>query len=136
MTLRDDLLPILDGVARRLPDTLGFRGESLTVRVRTWSGGAVRLGVPTDSDLLITPRPKLTRSPDGRGFIVEGITPAYSGGGYTYEQIRPTLTTGQEVLYIVTGDFGTHEYTSANVDTSKSTRYTLHLSGLERAVPY
>lgn len=134
--MRDDLLPILDKVARTIPATLGFRGESLTVRVRTWSGGVVGRGSPTDSDLLITPRPKMRETPDARGMICEKITPHYAAGGYAVEQLTPTLSDGQEVLYIVTGDSGTREYTTAYLDTSASTKYTLHLSAIDRGAPY
>lgn len=137
MTLRDDLLPVFND-ARELIHDLGLRTSSLTVRTRTWSSGKARMGTSSDSDLVITPRPKIREANGDTELLVGPITPSYSGGGYTPTQLnpQPTLVAGQEVLYVVTSPAGTKTYTAASIDTSKSFGYYLKLTGLERKVPY
>lgn len=115
----------------------GLRPHSLTIRRRTW---AVRPGdgTPADSDLTISPKPKVTtvsmreieasggrlRSGDLR---VTKLTPQYSGGGYTPAQLRgephSALT---EVIYVVTGPHG-GEYALQEMTLSGNFGYELLL---------
>ncbi len=113
MSLREDLLPVCRD-ARALVESLGLRTNSLTIRTRTYSGEP---GVwpYSDLDLVITPRPKMrwltgAEVAASGGRYAEGdmkvtkITPAYAGGGYTPEQLRPAPTEDNvEILYVVTG---------------------------------
>lgn len=66
MALRDDLIPILDGVRRDVVDgAVGLRLHTVVVRRRAWSGGRIGLGTPTDTDTVLDPRPKV-RPPSPR----------------------------------------------------------------------
>ncbi len=122
------------------PPGLDFRTASLTIRTRSWTGGGngaeIRLGTSTDSDLLLVPRPKM-KEQDGGNLLVGPITPSYAGGGYTVAQLNPLVaaTAGQEILYVVTGPAGTHTYALLSIDTTKSLRYMLTLTPLDRSVP-
>lgn len=120
MSLRDDLLPVVDSL-RQLPNTLGVSRYAVTIRRRSWSGGAPGLGNATDTDTVLTPSPNVRvltskEVADSGGtyregdFRVFGITPAYSGstsGGYTPAQLDPRPNGPQEdVCYLLTGDDG------------------------------
>jgi hypothetical protein len=50
MSLRDDLLGVLDAV-RGIPDDLGLRQYTVTVRVRTWSGSRPGVDASTATDV-------------------------------------------------------------------------------------
>jgi hypothetical protein len=123
------------------PPGFDLRTSILTIRTRTWTGGdngaEVRLGTSTDSDLVLVPRPKLTPI-DGGGFLVGPITPQSATGGYTVAQLNPlpTLTAGQEVLYILSGPAGDYYYTLVEIQHHKAFRYMLKLAPLDRAVPH
>lgn len=136
-TLISQLLPLVQSL-RGIPERLGWHAMEVTVRVRTWSGGQVRLGTFTDADTPIKPNPNVRETGDGRGLVVDKITPASAGGGLTYERINPApfLTPSQEVFYVVKGQFGERVYTAAHIDTSSPITTKLYLTGLERAVPY
>ena len=116
MTLRDDLLgTVRDG--RALVEELGLRRHAVTRRVVTWSGGQPGLGTQAASDLVIAGA--RVSGPSGRDvallsdpsridsvLTVTKITPAYADGGYTPAQLSPTLSSDQELVYVVTGDDG------------------------------
>ncbi len=70
MSLRDDLLPVVDA-GRQLAEELGLRQRSVSTRLRVWSGGVVGRGTPTDTDTVISPAPKV-REPPGR-FVNETV---------------------------------------------------------------
>lgn len=129
--------------ARKLlgPTATDLHTHRVIVRTRTWPGGdngpEVRYGATyTDSDLEILPRPHVRETPGG-GLLVGPITPAHAGGGYTVDQLNPapSLTAGQEVLYVVIGPGGTRTFAAVEIDERRSFRYMLHLTSLERAVP-
>lgn len=136
-TLIAQLLPLVQTL-RAIPEQLGWQSMEVLVRVRTWSGGQVRLGTYEDQDTAIKPNPSVRETSDGRGLVVDKITPFNAAGGLTYEQINPApfLTPAQEVLYVVRGQFGERVYTASHLDTSNPITTTLYLTGLERAVPY
>lgn len=93
------------------------------------------MGTYTDSDLVITPPPRIKE--DNGEITADRITPSHSGGGYTVGQLNPTptLTAGQEVLYIVTGPNGAKEYAIVEVNLRKNFGYELRLVSLDRVVP-
>lgn len=143
MSFRTNLLKTVNNL-RALSGPTGFDvyTSRVTIRVRTWTGGdngpEVRLGSYTDVDTEILPRPKVREAGGGTGLVVGPITPANDDGGYTPAQLNPapSLTAGQEVLYVVEGPNGTFTYTAADIDTSRAFRYMLTLTGLERKIPY
>lgn len=134
MTLRDSTLPALNGV-RAVVSALGLRTSRVVVRTVTWSGGSTKLGTATTSDLVITPDPKVTETDNGQGLIVQYITPAHDGGGYTVAQLRPSDAAGTESFYLVTGDNGTYPYALVDIDSTAPLHYTLRLRKLERTDP-
>lgn len=125
--------------AQRLVQDLGLRPTVVTVRTRTWSGADVRLGPYTDSDLVITPTPKVSTQADG-SVLVGPIVPAYPGGGYTAEQLNPLAYRGNdqepvEVLYVLDGPNGTYNYTLTAIESRRPFRYMLRLQSLNRSGP-
>src|SRR6185369_1839041 len=106
MTLRTDLLPVFRD-ARQLVQALGLRSMRVVVRSRVWSGGKVRLGVPTDTDLEILPRPRCKET-DANTIVVDKVQPKPAGVsfGYTRQQLRPDDDTATEYYYVVTADDG------------------------------
>lgn len=121
MTLRDELLPVVND-ARALVDELGLRLFSVRVEVRQWSGARVGSGIVAVSESLqLSPSPRVRdvsarevassggtlRTGDRR---LTGITPAHAGGGYTPAQLRPTVVSQQERVYVLTGEDGESEW--------------------------
>ena len=62
-TIAEDMLGILDDARGYLADE-GFRRYTVTRRLRTWSEGEVGRGVPLDSDLVLSPNPKVRERDD------------------------------------------------------------------------
>lgn len=142
-TLRESLLPVFATVARQIPDDLGLRTNTVKVRRRTWTGGAdgpeVGFGTYTDVDTEITPKPKLTHSDSGRLKTV--VTPSYSGGGYTPEQLNPTLTKaanpGVEHFWVVVSPDGVERlYRVEDFNQRRAFGYYLTLAPLDATAPY
>ncbi len=135
MSLRSDLLPTFQAT-RVLINDLGFRTNNLTISTKTWASGRPGVGSATYSSITITPPPKIREvsareiaSSGGRyqegDLRVTKITPAFSGGGYTPAQIRPTtVTSGVEVLYVVAGP-SAGDYRLVDSDFSKNFGYEL-----------
>lgn len=66
MSLRDDLIPIVDDLRREVVDvTAGLRLDDVLVRTRVWSSGQVGRGSYTDTDFVLDPRPAV-REPEPR----------------------------------------------------------------------
>lgn len=118
MSLRDDLLPLVDEIRGSVPGDLGLRPHTVTVRVRTWSGARPGLGTKTDVDTLIrnagyNPKVAEVTTKDvvaSGGFYQSGdfrigpITPEYTGGGTALATQDPaTTSTAREVLYKIEG---------------------------------
>jgi hypothetical protein len=142
-TLRESLLPVFATVARKIPEDLGLRTNTVKVRTRVWSGGddgpGVGIGTATTTDLTITPKPKLTYRPDGT--IETVVTPAYSGGGYTPEQVNPIIdpatTPGTEFVWVIISPDGVErEYTVETFNQRRAFGYYLTLSPLDRKKAY
>lgn len=119
-TIRDKLLPTVDKL-RQLPNRFGIRRYTVTIRRRTWSGGAPGRGVATDADTVLFPVPRVrvmsTDEIAASGgtyregdFVINAITPSYGAGGYTPAQLnlRPNGP-AEDVTVILTGDEGTVE---------------------------
>jgi hypothetical protein len=141
MTLRTDVLPIVD-TGRQIVDDLGFRPFTCKIVTRTWSGGKVGAGTPTDAEETITPRPKIVEQDGGRTLVVGPLTPAYvaaGGGGYTPSNLRPADAAGVETFWFVEGPFASGfsriKGKVSSVDSSKPLRYMVTLSVLERVAP-
>lgn len=124
-TVRDKVLPAIDKACTIIA-RLGLRRYAVTVRRRAWSSGRVGEGTTTDTDLTITPAPRVRevsayqifqsngtlRTGD---FTIDKITPRYTApttGGYQPSQIdlQPT-SAAEEVLILLAGDEGTFECT-------------------------
>jgi hypothetical protein len=153
MGIFDDMLPIVDDARTFLSDE-GGRRYTVTVRTVRWDGGAVGVGNPTPSDLILQPNPKV-QEVDDKTITIGHITPAWStgtaSGGYTLAQLRPL--TGDpaahedpavEFFYIVEGPNGTIRYALTDVVSSDgpalgegagSLRYKLVLQSLSREGP-
>lgn len=119
----------------------------MVIRTRTWTGGEdgaeVGVGTYTDSDVTLSPRPKVVERGDTE-VEVGPITPSYStptSGGYTIAQLNPDLSAlpGTEVFWVLTGANGTRYYALTDIVTTKSFRYTCRLKAIRdsgRQVPY
>jgi len=145
VTLASDLYSVLND-ARTLPADLGLRRYTVTRRLRTWSGGMVGMGQPTDDDLVLSPNPKV-REIDENTVKLTHITPSDGTIGYTLDQLRPLSApepANQEFFYILNGPNGEIRYALVGVDSGDgpaagdgtgSLRYTLTLQSLDRAGP-
>ncbi len=126
---------------RHIPAEPGIlvRNTTVTVRTVTWSTGRVRTGTPTVSDLLLVPNPQVRELDGDRRLEVKWITPAYAGGGYTLDQLRPPsgdLAPGVEFFYVVSGDNGEHPYSLTSIDTNHALHFNLILETLDRVLPF
>lgn len=144
MTLRDDLLEVLDE-ARSIPDDLGLHQVLVSIRTRTWSSGKLQTGTPSDSVLDLTPTPHVLGTSGDPEITVGPVTPAYAAsftnpaGGYTPAQLNPAVQAGVEYAYRVTFNDGiTRDYVlqPRGLNTDRAMRYMLKLRALDRAVPF
>lgn len=112
MSLRDSLLPVVSTL-RALPQNFGLRRFAVTIRRRVWTGSKISEGTATDSDIILTPPPRVrdsfpikSLSPlemeyvaansnvvTGQMYKIDKITPRFtnadgSTGGYLAEQLR------------------------------------------------
>lgn len=148
MSLRDDLLPVLDEV-RGLAGELGLRTITVTVRVRVYSAppGVVGAAVTSTTSTTLTPTPRVrparvqrddeavvdgpftdsTGQPRLLRYEVGPITPAYPGGGYTVASLMPSDDLTRRVTIVLAG--GQHgdgeEYSVVRVDDTKPFRVML-----------
>lgn len=106
MTLRDDLIPVVDDARSILAD-LGMRRHTVVLRRRTWSGGVVGSGSTTDLDLELTPAPKVI---DLGTRISLSLPSLYEFGDkrvekisatYSSSTLNPTLEAGQELIWLI-----------------------------------
>lgn len=152
MTFRKGLMPIVDRI-RGIPDTLGLRDYTVTIRVRSWSGS--RPGVDnsssSDADTTFwvdggTHRPRVVQVTQ-RDIIASGgalqdqdikvgpVTPSYGGGGVDITTFDPSNLDGPaEVLFKVEGPgmaSGGSWFRKVSQDCSKSFSYffTLRRTG-------
>ena len=115
MTLRDDLLPVVDEL-RGLPGALGFRVySSVSAIKKVWTGGRPGVGTATTTTTAITVggHPPKVEEVSSQDIIASGglyhaedlrvgpMTP-YSGG-VTGAMIEPPLAVGNELIWVVVG---------------------------------
>lgn len=118
MSLRTSLLPVLEGLRGLIPDQLGLRPYSVTVRVRTWTGSRPGMGTYADVDTVLTNAghnvkvtPVTTKdvvASAGRyvagDFRIGPLTPAHASGGIPLSLIDPPRSaTAREVFFLLEG---------------------------------
>jgi hypothetical protein len=126
MSLRTSMLVVKDKLLSALvgPNALDVAVHQVTIRTRTWLGGAIDAPAPTpggpcftDSDLPIPQKYQVrqltTEEVDESGgayevgdLLVKGIVPAdpaNPGVGFYPTQLAPVIVQGQEVIYVVVG---------------------------------
>ena len=86
MTLRDDLIPVVDG-ARALVGDLGLRPREVKIRTIARTGtGLAAIGTETTTDVTLEPTPRVRDSPA----IVSRVTGRVDGGDVVIDQISLT----------------------------------------------
>ena len=117
MSFRPSMLSVVDSFRKISgPDGFDIRVNQLTIRTRTWSGTRLNDGTSTDSDLVLPARYPIRFMTEQELFaaggayeagdiLVDHITPSDGNGvGYTYAQLRPTVTADNvELLYVING---------------------------------
>lgn len=100
-------------------------------------GGAdAGLGTPTDTEITITPRPKVEDIGDQR-LRVSRIVQQNPAGGYTPAQLRPSDADGFVYQYLVTGPDGVERaYSVDELDTRGPIFYEVTLRPLDRKIPF
>ncbi len=142
-------LQIFRAIADRLrPLAADIRTVTVSVRTRTWSGGRVGNGTASNVDVALPTYLKVEQlsskevaSSGGRyrdGAVRIGpITPRYTAlgttGGFTVAQLRPTVTSAQEVVYLLAGDIA-GEFALAELDTSKPLSWFV-IANRQRSTP-
>lgn len=132
--LRIDLIPVVDA-GRQLVSDLGFRQQSVVVRTRVWSGGRPGSGSATDTDLTLSPRPKVGEPP---ARLIHDAPGRYEAGDVLVEKISvsydeidlmPVPVAGTEVIWVVTDavDGRAREYKIVGVPAKLSFGYTVQL---------
>lgn len=129
MTFREGLLPVVHAV-RGIPESLGLRPTSVTLRTRVWASGEKGEGAFVDTDTVLSPTPRLRelsmQEVNGsagqyeRGDIKVGpITPPFAGGGYSRQELEPAeLTNGVEHFFVLAGEIN-GEYQSISSFAAK-----------------
>lgn len=153
MSLRDDLLPLVDEL-RALPGELGFRPfTSVVLRTRTWSGEEPGDGTPTDVNLALETGGQVVKvaqltsrevqASAGRytqaDFKVGPLTPQHTRedtttGGYTPTQLAPSTTARNVERHIILtgpGEPGS-EWIIVGETFTGSFRYSLIIRRTER----
>lgn len=109
---------------RRIPEQLGQRTTSVTIRVRTYSAavGAQGTTVVSTADTVLDPRPKVTQVTDGQPSYFGGgtvslsngnlvaavyeigpITQEFPGGGYAQDDVAPAGAYTRRVTVLLEG---------------------------------
>lgn len=134
MTIVGRALRPLDRGRQKLVDA-GLRPVRIYRRSVTWSERELHLGALTETDVEITPRPKVTGA-DDRRLRVSNITPSYTGGGFSPADLQPSAVNGTETVYIVEQPDGELEaYRLVAVNQLSPFRYTLDLEKIDRVNP-
>lgn len=115
----------LADAVRAIPEAIGTRGTSVTIRVRTYSGavGAQGTSVATTTDTVVSPRPRVSQVSEGApsyfggglftdstGHTLAGeyeigpITSGYLGGGYDVGDLAPAGGVAKRVTVVLAGD--------------------------------
>jgi len=140
---------------RAAADAAGARSTSVRVVVETYSGPVDSPGVTllSTAGFDVTPRPKVRAggSPDGyfgggtaslsSGILIAGqyaigpITLAYTGGGYTQEQLVPPGAATKRVYYLLDGDefsTGGEKFRLVDADATRPHQITLIVQRTEQ----
>lgn len=112
-------------VGRRAAESAGARGTTVTIRVREYSApvGTSGASVSSTTDVVLDPRPKVSKTREGRssyfggsilgdsnGRMVAGeydvgpITQDFSEGGYTPADLAPTGSATRRVTVVLGGE--------------------------------
>ena len=115
MSIRDDLRALAYSV-RSIPNDFGLRPYTVAVRIGAWSGSTTGRGAESKGYTPITEAngspPKirqmsseeLTLGGLGKGSITIGpITPDFAGGGTSIATLKPAVSAGQTVTFLITG---------------------------------
>lgn len=138
MAVRDNILVPLDA-ARSIIAGLGLRRYTVTVRRRAWSGGQPGAGTATNTDLVLSPTPRVrTLAPrevaasggtyEEGDYRVDKITPAFLGpppGGYTPAQLHPEPGAAEDVVVVLAGDDGAKVCTIVGAPADRAFGYEL-----------
>lgn len=112
MSIRDDLIPLVDEVRSEIVDEVaGLRLSTVVVRTRTWSGGELGRGTPTDVDLELEPKPRV-RDPEPRQ---RSAAPGkFEDGDRVVDKVSATYTSdeldggelaaGAELFWLIDGE--------------------------------
>lgn len=107
MTLRDDMVALVDTVRSTIIEDLGLRLHTVKTRLRQWSGDDKGLGSSTDTVVVLAPVPKvqpapaLTSSEAGRRELGEIVVEKISAT-YTEEELLPRgLSRSQDFCWLV-----------------------------------
>lgn len=93
MGFRDDMIALADemrGLAAG--ECFERRLHTVIVRTRTWAGGSLGVGAPTDSDLTLDPVPQMLRP---EPFLRHNEGGAYADGDILLRKISRTYTAAQ-----------------------------------------
>lgn len=137
MGLRDDLLPVIDEIRQLIGDVsqLQLRQSRVWIRRGEWDGGEIHLGSLTNADTEILPRPKVEQI-SKTTLRVSRITPEYSTGGYSPDDLQPSREAGVDQYYVVAGPNGVlAPYELADKDERKNFGITLILERIDRRNP-
>lgn len=139
MSLRTDLLKVVEAARTLSGPAFADIREQLTIRTRTWSGVAIGDATPSDVDLVLPAHypirylnsQEISSSAgvyEQGDILVDHITPSDGAGvGYTPSQLRPTVTSDRvELIYVVTGNHS-GEYHCIELRTYKPFTFQLVL---------
>jgi len=139
MSFRTDLLPTVDLIRnKRGPGAGNFDIQTVKVDIvqRVWSGGRRGLGTVTETTLANLPQKIKVRVLTTKEVAQSGgtyqmqdlrvgpITPAYTGGGFTPQQLKPAGADGTEIIYKLTGTIA-GDYMLVEIRTDKAFSYYL-----------
>ena len=134
MTIVSDNLPTIEAGRQLLVDA-GLRNHRVYLRAGVWDGGEIHLGTLTDTDVEITPRPKVKEAGPS-SLTVTNITPVYPGGGWDPSTILPDVASGSDYYFVVTNPRGDSlPYAVTDINSTSPFRVTLTLTRLEPASP-
>jgi hypothetical protein len=134
MALREDLLPVFEGV-RQLVQDFGLRQSRVWIRTGDWDGGELLLGDLENTDVELLPRPKVEQQPGGMLKITR-LTPSFDGGGILPASLSPAVAVGSSHRFLVAGpDGNVHTYRLASINLRKNFGYELMLEQPAQAEP-
>lgn len=146
-----DAFRSLADACRRIPETFGVRGTSVTIRVRTYTQPVGETGATaTATDTVLDPRPRVRQVSEGqRGYFGGGvlasstgalrvgeyeigpITQEFPGGGYAPTDLAPAGSVSSRVTVVLEGDefaSGGEEFEVVQMDAARPFRTMLLVS--------